>query len=394
MKEGYIDEDFIGARTHGFDLVRRSVSSYWPGRVERITGIPEQQLQRAARLLGEARTAIILTARGPEQQSHGVNNALAFINLALALGKAGKPYCGYGCLTGQGNGQGGREHGQKADQLPGYRRLDNPEHRAHIARIWGVAEPDLPAPGLSAYEMLDAIGSASGVRALLVFGSNLVISAPHAGHVEQRLAKLDFLMVSDFFLSETAERADVVLPAAQWAEEEGTMTNLEGRVILRRRAAHPPEGVRTDLEILSALAQKLGCGQLFPSRPVEVFEELRRASAGGSADYSGITYDRIVREDGVFWPCPGEGHPGTPRLFADRFATSDGRAQFHAVEYRPAAEEPDYEFPLYLTTGRIISQYQSGTQTRRVSALMQASPQSFVEIHPSMARTYGIQEGD
>jgi assimilatory nitrate reductase catalytic subunit len=143
-----------------------------------------------------------------------VNNALAFINLALALGKAGKPHCGYGCLTGQGNGQGGREHGQKADQLPGYRRLDNPEHRAHIARIWGVAEPDLPAPGLSAYEMLDAMGSETGVRVLLVFGSNLVISAPHASHIEQRLAKLDFLMVSDFFLSETAELADVALRGA------------------------------------------------------------------------------------------------------------------------------------------------------------------------------------
>ena len=269
VKEGYIDEDFIAARTHGFDLVRRAVSSYWPARVERITGIPEQQLQRAARLLGQARTAIILTARGPEQQSHGVNNALAFINLALALGKAGKPYCGYGCLTGQGNGQGGREHGQKADQLPGYRRLDNPEHRAHIARIWGVSEPDLPAPGLSAYEMLDAIGSETGVRALLVFGSNLVISAPNASHIEQRLANLDFLMVSDFFLSETAERADVVLPAAQWAEEEGTMTNLEGRVILRRRAACPPQDVRTDLEILAVLAGRLGCGQLFPSRPAD-----------------------------------------------------------------------------------------------------------------------------
>ena len=213
-------------------------------------------------------------------------------------------------------------------------------------------------------------------------------------HIEQRLARLDFLMVSDFFLSETAERADVVLPAAQWAEEEGTMTNLEGRVILRRRAACPPPDVRTDLEILAALAERLGCGGLFPSRPVAVFEELRRASAGGPADYSGITYDRIVREDGVFWPCPGEGHPGTPRLFADRFATSDGRAQFHPVEYRPAAEEPDSEFPLYLTTGRIISQYQSGTQTRRIEALMQASPEPFVEIHPSMARTYGIQEGD
>ena len=394
MKEGYLDETFISNRTKGFDLVKRTVSSYWPARVERITGIAETQLLRAARLLGESRTAMILTARGPEQQSRGVDNALAFINLALALGKAGKPYCGYGCLTGQGNGQGGREHGQKADQLPGYRRLDNPEDRAHIARIWGVDETDLPGTGRSAYEMLDTLGTEGGVRALLVFGSNMVISAPHASHVEDRLGKLDFLMVADFFLSETAEKADVVLPSAQWAEELGTMTNLEGRVILRRRAMDPPEGVRTDLEILAALAQRLGCGGLFPSRAEAVFEELRRASAGGPADYSGITYDRIVRENGVFWPCPDEDHPGTPRLFADRFATSDGRAQFHVVEYQPAAEEPDSEFPLYLTTGRLLSQYQSGTQTRRVPALLSASPEAFVQIHPSMARTYGIHEGD
>jgi assimilatory nitrate reductase catalytic subunit len=362
--------------------------------VERITGIAEQQLHHAARLLGTANTAMILTARGPEQQSQGVNNTLAFINLALALGKAGKPYCGYGCLTGQGNGQGGREHGQKADQLPGYRRLDNLADRAHIARIWGVNEADLPKPGRSAYEMLDSLGAEDGVRALLVFGSNLAISAPHASHIEERLGKLDFLMVSDFFLSETAELADVVLPSAQWAEEEGTMTNLEGRVILRQRATCPPERVRTDLEILAALAGKLDCTATFPSRAMDVFDELRGASGGGPADYAGITYDRIARENGVFWPCPDENHPGTPRLFLDRFATDDGRARFHPVEYQPAAEEPDREFPLYLTTGRVMSQYQSGTQTRRVEALRNSCPRPFVQIHPSMARTYGIRDGD
>jgi assimilatory nitrate reductase catalytic subunit len=381
MKEGYLDDVFITKRTQGFELVRRIVSSYWPARVERITGISEQQLQTAARLLGTSATAMILTARGPEQQSQGVNNVLAFINLALALGKAGKAYCGYGCLTGQGNGQGGREHGQKADQLPGYRRLDNPEHRAHIARVWDIAEEDLPAPGKSAYEILDG-----GVRALLVFGSNPAVSAPRAGHVEKRLESLDFLMVADFFLSETAERADVVLPSAQWAEEEGTMTNLEGRVLFRRKVMSPPEGVRTDLEMISALAQRLGVPQSFPAQPAQVFDELRRASAGGVADYSEITYERILREDGVFW--------GTPRLFLDRFATEDGRARFHAVEYRPAAEEPTFDFPLYLTTGRIMAQYQSGTQTRQIPELMQVSPRAFVQIHPSMARTYGILDGD
>lgn len=394
LKEGYADAAFIAARTANFDLARKAASSYWPARVERITGIAEGELQRAAKLMGEARTAMILTARGPEQQSHGVNNVLAFINLALALGKAGKPHCGYGCLTGQGNGQGGREHGQKSDQLPGYRRLDNPADRAHMAKVWGIAAEDLPGPGRSAYEMLDALGTEGGVRALLVFGSNLAISAPRAGHIEKRLDALDFLMVSDYFLSETAERADVVLPSAQWAEEEGTMTNLEGRVILRQRAMPPPAGVRTDLEALAAMGERLGHGNKFPSAPADAFEELRRASAGGVADYSGITYERIRREDGVFWPCPGEGHPGTPRMFLDGFATADGRARFHAVEFQPPAEEPDREYPLYLTTGRTMAQYQSGTQTRRVGALMRAAPEAFVQIHPSMARTFGVREGD
>jgi len=394
VRQDYLDEGFIASRTNGFESVKRVASSYWPDRVERITGIPEVQLLEAARLLGTAATTMILTARGSEQQSHGVDNVLSFINLALALGKAGRPHCGYGCLTGQGNGQGGREHGQKADQLPGYRRIDNPQHRAHIAQVWGVREQDLPSAGCSAYEMLDQLGTDGGVRALLVFGSNLVVSAPKARQIEKRLDALDFLAVSDFFLSETAERADVVLPSAQWAEEEGTMTNLEGRVLYRRLALAPPPGVRTDLQILSGLADRLGASSFFPCEPGAVFSELRRASAGGAADYAGITYERIERENGVFWPCPSEDHPGTPRLFLDRFATPDGRARFHPIEYRGACEQPDREFPLYLTTGRVMAQYQSGTQTRRVPKLMALAPRGFVEIHPARASAYQIANGD
>ena len=394
IKEGFADEAYILARTEGYDAVRQAVSSYWPDRVERLTGIPEKQLREAARLLGKAASAMVLTARGPEQQAKGVENVLAFINLALALGKPGTSNSGYGCLTGQGNGQGGREHGQKADQLPGYRKIDNPEHRAHIAKVWGVAESTLPLPGQSAYEMLNDLGTETGVRALFVFGSNIAVSAPRAGHIQERLRALDLLVVSDIFLSETAQQADVVLPTAQWAEEEGTMTNLEGRVILRRRALQPPPGVWTDAQMLSGLAAKLGYGEYFPSEPCAIFEELRRASAGGAADYSGITWDRIAKEDGVFWPCPSEDHPGTPRLFLDRFATATGRAKFHPVQHRASAEEPDRDYPLFLSTGRIMAHYQSGTQTRRSAELTQAAPRAFVQIHPSMARSYNIAEGD
>ncbi|MEO7718310.1 MAG: molybdopterin oxidoreductase family protein [Capsulimonas sp.] len=394
MADGLLDHDFIEARTTGFEAVRRVIASYWPDRVERITGVPVKDLTKAAHLMGEAATAMVLTARGAEQQSKGVENVQAFINLALALGKAGKPHCGYGCLTGQGNGQGGREHGQKADQLPGYRKIDNPAHRAYIAGVWGVEEASIPGPGRSAYELLDTLGTPGGVRALMVAASNVVVSAPRSSHIEERLDALDFLVVSDIFLSETAERADVVLPVTQWAEEEGTMTNLEGRVLLRRRAMDPPPGVRSDAQILKALADRLGAGQYFTERPREIFEELRRASAGGAADYAGISYERIAAQDGVFWPCPSEGHPGTPRMFLDKFATDDGRAKFYPIAHKAAAEEPDDEYPVYLTTGRVMAQYQSGTQTRRVEKLRANAPEAFVEIHPSLARRFGIADGD
>jgi len=394
LREGYVDEDYITERTTGWDAVRRMVASYWPERVERITGVPVAQLLEATRILGEAASAMIITARGAEQHSKGTDTALAWINLALALGLQGRPLSGWGCLTGQGNGQGGREMGQKADQLPGYRKIDNQADREHVAGVWGVHPDELPRPGVSAYELLDRMGTDEGVRALLVFGSNVAVSAPRARHVIGRLRALDFLVVADFFRSETAELADVVLPSAQWAEEEGTMTNLEGRVILRRQAITPPAGVRTDAQILVSLAGRLGCGERFNDEPRAIFDELRRCTAGAPADYSGITYQRIEEENGVFWPCPGEDHPGTPRMFEERFATPDGRARFHAVEHRPAAEETDAEYPFFLTTGRVMAQYQSGTQTRRVGALSAASPASFVEIHPALAATFDIEDGE
>jgi assimilatory nitrate reductase catalytic subunit len=335
-----------------------------------------------------------LSARGAEQQSHGVDNVLALINLMLALGKAGRPGSGWGCLTGQGNGQGGREHGQKADQLPGYRKLDDSAHRAYVAGVWGVDPATLPQPGLSAVELLDSIGQPGGVRALLVMASNLAVSAPRAGGVADQLAALDLLVVADIFLSETCLLADIVLPIAQWAEEEGTMTNLEGRVLLRRRAKPPPEGVWTDAEIVKALADRMGTGQYFSADPATIFAELRRASAGGVADYAGITWGRIAAEDGVFWPCPDEAHAGSKRLFLDKFATPDGRARFHIVRPLPAAEETDPDFPFVLTTGRLLAQYQSGAQTRRVASLMEAAPEPFLEIHPQIARTVGVADGE
>jgi assimilatory nitrate reductase catalytic subunit len=395
IEERLIDLDYIAHRTEGFDDLRRSVLTSHPEHVERLTGISIEHQLRAVRLLAGAASSMALSGRGPEQQSKGSDTVLAIINLMLALGKVGKPASGYGCLTGQGNGQGGREHGQKADQLPGYRLIEDPEHRAQIARVWGVDPAALPGKGKSAYELLDSLGPEGGIRALLVFGSNLAVASPNASHIARRLAALDLLVVCDAFENETSAAAHAVLPVAQWAEEDGTMTNLEGRVILRQRVQPPPPGVRTDLDVFAGLAKRLGHPQGFQFRsPREVFDELRRATAGGKADYSGITYDRLRDHQGVFWPCPSEGHPGTPRLFAERFAHPSGRARFHAVPYRPAAELPDTEYPLYFTTGRYREHYNSGAQTRRVAALTLAQPEPRAQIHPWLAARLGVADGE
>ncbi|MEX0426368.1 molybdopterin oxidoreductase family protein [Nocardioides sp. DS6] len=407
---GAVDEDYVAARTTGFDDVRRRVASWWPERVERVTGVEAGTVRALAGMLAGAERVMVLTARGAEQHAQGTATVLAWLNVALALGMPGKEYAGYGCLTGQGNGQGGREHGQKADQLPGYRMIDDPEARAHVAGVWGVPPESLPGKGRSAYELLDALGQDDGPRSLLVFASNIVVSAPNALHVAERLGALDLLVVCDLVMSETAALADIVLPVTQWAEETGTMTNLEGRVILRQQAVTPPDGVRSDLEVIAGLAERLGAPSTWPTDPEEVFAELREATRGGRADYSGITYDRIRAEDGVFWPCPAidpaptaqtdeaastdeaAPHPGTPRLFADGFPTPDGRARFVDVAHTGPAEEPSASYPLHLTTGRVLAQYQSGAQTRRIKELPDDGP--FVEVHPMLADRIGAADGE
>ncbi|MGE3285485.1 MAG: molybdopterin oxidoreductase family protein [Pseudonocardia sp.] len=420
---GHLDTAYLDARTGGFDDAWRVAAQWWPERAERVCGVAAADMRRAVDLVAEAANAYILTARGAEQHAHGVDTVSAWINLSLALGLPGRPGSGFGTITGQGNGQGGREHGQKADQLPGYRMIDDPAARAHVAAVWGVDPATLPGPGRSATELLSALGTPGGPRAMLVFGSNMLVSAPDAGAVADRLAALDLLVVADFLPGETAAAADVVLPVAQWAEEEGTMTNLEGRVLRRRRAMPPPPGVRTDLEVISGLAAALGVPG-FPSDPRAVFDELRRASAGGKADYSGVTYPRLDAGEALHWPCPdaalqpgaaaapaagaarpvavGGGpaaevtgpHPGTPRLFLDRFAHPDGRARFIAVDHVEAAELPDADFPLRATTGRVLTHYQSGAQTRRIAELVAVEPEAFVEVHPDTAARAGLTAGD
>ena len=384
VSQGYVDEEYVEQRTTGFEAVRTESASWWPERVERVTGVNADDVRELGRMLGEARSFMVLTARGAEQHAQGSDTVLSWINVALAMGQCGKPHSGYGCLTGQGNGQGGREHGQKADQLPGYRMIEDPAAREHVAGVWGVSPDSLPGKGKSAYELLSTLGTEGGAKALLVFGSNIVVSAPNANLVTERLDALDLLVVADFVLNETSARADVILPVTQWAEETGTMTNLEGRVILRNKAIDPPDGVRSDLDVIAGLAERLESPVKFVTDPVEIFDELGRASEGGPADYSRITYERIVDEHGVFW--------GEETMFIDRFAHADGRARFLSVTPSGAAEQPDDDYPVHLTTGRVLAHYQSGAQTRRIKELGDTGP--FVELHPMLASRVGVVDGE
>lgn len=399
IHEGLADEGFIAARTTGYDAVVRSVNSFWPERVQSITGVPAELIRETARRLADGARkggSYILTGRGVEQHVDGTDTATAAINLSLLLGLPGSRRSGYGTLTGQGNGQGGREHGQKADQLPGYRKITDPAARAHMAGVWGVPEETIPGPGLPAVQLLKSLGQPDGVRCLLVHASNIAVASPDANAVIAGLRSLDFLVVCDFFMSETAAEADLVLPVLQWAEEEGTLTNLEGRVLRRRRAIQPPVGARSELWIMARLAEALDAPSTYSEDPETVFEELRLASAGGLADYSGIDYAMLDRGEAAYWPYPA-GSTGTPRLFLDSFAHPHGKAVMTAVTPRrrrtPAVNPDPAATTMTLITGRLLEHYQSGSQTRRVSELLATQPEAKVQLHPAAASAMGITEG-
>ncbi|WP_461106572.1 molybdopterin oxidoreductase family protein [Tessaracoccus terricola] len=394
VHEKLSDEAFLQVRTTGLDAVVKVLNQWWPERTEQVTGVPAGSIRAVARRLARnPRGTYVITGRGVEQHANGTDTATAAINLALLLGLPGGPDSGYGTLTGQGNGQGAREHGLKADQLPGYRSIADDADRAAVAAVWGVDPADIPGPGVPAMELLGSLGEPGGIRCLWVNGSNLVVSVPDAGALVERLGGLDFLVVTDFFFSETAAHADLVLPTTQWAEEEGTMTNLEGRVLRRRRLLEPPPGVRGELQVISELARRLGVPG-FPADPAEVFAELAAASAGGRADYSAVTWDRLDAGEALHWPCSANHPDGTPRLFTERFGHADGRARL--VPVRPPVDRPGRgpSGTLVLTTGRYLEHYQSGTQTRRVASLVSARPEARLQIHPATAAARGITDAD
>ncbi|HZT28545.1 MAG TPA: molybdopterin oxidoreductase family protein [Bryobacteraceae bacterium] len=395
LREGLEDREFIQAHTTGFAEVAASVQGWDPRTAAEYSGVPPEAIERAARWFAEAGRAIALHARGTEHQSKGVENCLAIINLCLATGNIGRAGAGCAMITGQGNGQGGREHGQKCDQLPGARSLLDPEARAHVARVWGIQPEELPQAGLTAEEIMEAIHRGE-IKALLSMCFNPLVSLPDANYTREALEGLEFFGVVDFFLSETAQLADVVLAGSLQEEEEGVTCSTEGRVIHIQKAVDPPGNAREDSWIYCELARRLGKGRYFSfTSPREIFDELREASRGGVADYYGITYEKIDRQMGVFWPCPSLDHPGTPRLYEDlHFHQPDGKARFLVTEWRESGDPVDRDYPVYLTTGRVVSQYLSGTQTRRIGALVDQYPEPRVEMHPRLASRLGIAQDD
>ncbi|HTG89370.1 MAG TPA: molybdopterin oxidoreductase family protein, partial [Vicinamibacterales bacterium] len=411
IEHGWIDRDFIDRFTVGFDDVAAYCRQWTIEKTSEVTGVPQRSLRQAAEWWGAAKTSFLFHARGIEHHSNGVQNSLGTINLVLASGRIGKPKCGYGTIVGQANGQGGREHGQKCDQLPGWRDIANPEHRKYIAGVWGIDEQDLPGPGVDAYEMFRKI-DAGEIKGLISICFNPIISLPDSDFIRRCLEKLEFYAAIDFFLNDTARHADIVLPGSLQEEDEGVVTQVEGRVIKINKAVDCPGEARQDWRIIQDIARALERPKGFTfSEPREIFEELRRASKGGVADYSGITYEKIERQMGVFWPCysndPETGQPvehsGTPRLFergsynpvsrgTGPFYFPDGKARFNVAEYRVPIDDVSDEYPLFLTTGRVVSQFLSGTQTRRIGPLVDQYPEPRIEIHPRLAEKLGIED--
>lgn len=395
IRDGMVDDEFVAAHTTGFDEAAAAVADWTPQRAADVCGVPAADIEQAAELYGRADKAMVSHARGMEHQIMGSRNAMAAINLCLATGNIGREGAGYGTITGQGNGQGGREHGQKCDQLPGQRHFTDPGAIEHVAEIWGIDPADMPPPGEPIFAQLERM-EAGEIRGLINICSNPMVSWPDQERNRRILEGLELYVVIDIFLSESALLADVVLPGSAWAESEGVVANSDALVCKINKAVDPPGEARNDTWILSEIARRLGKGEHFPEQTArELYDEMRRASTGGRADYTGITYDRLEAEGPIAWPCPTEDHPGTPRMFEDlRFYTDDGKARFNPVEVVPPAEEPDDEYPIRLTTGRNVAHYLSGNQTRRLGYLVDQVPAPWVEIHPNTAAAHDIHDGD
>ena len=395
---GGVDQDFIARHTTGWDELARVLGEYQAERAYEQTGVAAQDILDAARVYARNGPALSLWAMGLNQSTRGVDNNLAIINLALATGNVGKPGAGPFSLTGQPNAMGGREAGGLATALPGHRQVANPEHRDEVEKAWGIEPGSISdVPGFTAIEMVEAL-EAGKVKVLWVAGTNPLASLPNTGRVRKALAKAEFLAVQDaYHPTETTAVADLVLPAAQWSERSGTMTNSERRVCLLEQIGDPPGEALPDWQIICRVARSLGYGRHFDYADEEqIFSEYRELTRGRDLDMTGLSYDRLrASSEGIQWPSPEAGQGSTERLFSDgQFATPDGRARIHVVRQEGPAEELDAAYPIALITGRVKDQWHTRTRTGKVPKLNKSEPGPFLEIHPHDARSLAVAEGD
>ena len=383
LAEELEDKKFIEARTEGFDEFRKEIAGYTPEEGERITGVPAADIVKSARMYAEAESAGIYYTMGITQHSTGTNNVWSVANLALLTGNLGREHCGVNPLRGQNNVQGSSDMACAPAVLPGYQKVTDEAVRKKFEKVWLRSVPS--EPGLTATEMTDAMIDGN-VKALYIMGENPVISDPHMAHSLKALKSLDFLVVQDIFLTETARLADVVLPAASFAEKDGTFTNTERRVQRVRKAIAPPGDALDDLSIICRLAGRMGYG-MCTTTPEEIFLEAAALWPG----LAGMTYQRL-KDGGLQWPCPSPDHPGTRYLFRGKFPR--GKAAFSPVPYTPSKELPDEEYPLVLTTGRILFQYHTGTMTRRSTPLEAWAREPFIEVNPEDAARLGVADSD
>jgi len=381
------DEAFVAERTTGFEAVAEAVREFTPERVEEITGVGPEEIAAAAETIADADTCVFGWTLGLTEHSHGTENVIAMANLAAITGNLGRPGAGVSPFRGQNNVQGGGgDMGPLPDNFPGYQDIADDAVRAKFEDAWDC---DI-SPEYGYYTTQMFLQADRGdIRGMYVIGENAALSEPGISHAERVLRDLDFLVVQDLFVTETAEYADVVLPACSFVEKTGTFTNTDRRVQMVKQVMPPKGDSRPDWEILQDLANRMGREWDYDST-AEIMDEVNSLTPL----YGGISHDRVEAEGGIQWPCPHEDHPGTTRLYAEEFNTEDGKAHLEGIGYSEPAELPDEDYPLSLTTGRVLYQYHTGTMTHREEGIMQYTPSDFLEINPETAAAHGLESGD
>ena len=384
IRDGTYDREYVEERVKGFQNIAEVVAHYTPEYAESITGTPASTIEEAARIIGEADKTAFYWGLGISEHTHGTEACLTLINLALATGNVGRRGTGLNPLRGQNNVQGTSDVGAIPMYFSDYRSVESPEYIELFEEAWGVSLPR--KEGLTTVEIADAVGSGD-IKALFVMGENPLMSDPDLNHVLKAFEDIDFLVVQDIFMTETAEFADVFLPASSWAEKEGTYTNTDRRVQRVRKLRELPGEAREDWEIIHDLAGRMGY-DMGCSSPAQIFDEIARLTPS----HAGLSYERLDREGGIRWPCPTLDHPGELWLFGDRFPTDDGKATMYPVDFRESTEIPDEEYPLIFNTGRVLYHWHGGSITRTAKGLDEIYPEALIEISPEDAESLGIQK--